>query len=899
MNSNPKLSYAIAAILSGSGMGMGIAHAATATDTSASDSESIQEIVVTAQRRNESIQNVPITIQAITGDQLKSLGVSTLDDLLKYTPNVTFSGNGPGTGNIFMRGLSSGGSGNQSQSTTAPFPNVALYLDDQSMQFPARNNDVYMVDMERVEVLEGPQGTLFGGGAQAGAIRYITNKPKLDATEANFNVGYGYTSGGDPNSFANATLNLPLIPDTLAVRAVIFNDHRGGYIDNVPGTSSFTNYPTAAALKAYPDTPASPNGPTNSPVANNAALVGENTNPVTYTGIRLSVLTKFNENWNLLLQQNYQNMDAEGYFNTYPTAADGQSLGHYQIVAFNPAYDHDKYESTAWTLNGNISDLLKAVYTGSYLDRNIDQQADYSNYLRSGHGSWYACTGRGAGYSYFRSAKPTTCYAPVGAWNDVVNNTHQSHEIRLSTNENNRLRGLVGGFWEEFTIKDQMNFNYLPIPQCNATNLAISAAGGPDCLSAVGPLPNAYATNPALRVNSNTAFGEDVKRGYRQTAFFTSWDYDLIPKVLTLTGGTRYYHYDEFETGSEFYSSSSILNLPNGAVTAKNGAGFPIDLNKTEHGWKSRGNLTWHITPDIMAYYTYSQGFRPGGFNRTHSLADGTIYLKAVAPYSAGGSDTQFYKPSGYDSDNLTNQEIGLKAEFADHRLQTNLSFYRMNWSDVQLPLFDPVHLGNTTFDINGPTYRVKGIELQVVARVVEGLTIQGSSSWNSTDQTNAPCLTANKATTDGAPVGSCITQVNGLPYTNPYGVLNTSPAFSPPLLFNIRARYDWTVNDYKPWVMVGANHTGSMRNEPASFPPGNSAFCTPVPTTTLCLYTMPGYTTYDASVGIAKDQWTAQITGQNITNLYASTNTSSYQFIESQVPLRPRVVMLQFGYKF
>ena len=95
---------------------------------------------------------------------------------------MTYSGNGPGTGNIFMRGLGGIGSGNQSQSTTAAFPNVALYLDDQSMQFPARNNDVYMVDMERVEVLEGPQGTLFGGGAQAGAIRYITNKPKLNAT---------------------------------------------------------------------------------------------------------------------------------------------------------------------------------------------------------------------------------------------------------------------------------------------------------------------------------------------------------------------------------------------------------------------------------------------------------------------------------------------------------------------------------------------------------------------------------------------------------------------------------------------------------------------------------------------------------------------------------------------
>src|SRR4029077_8125930 len=128
------------------------------------------EVIISANRGAEKIQDVPITIQSINGNQLNQLNATTTYDLLKYTTNLTFSGNGPGTGNIFMRGLGSSGSGNQSQSTTAPFPNVALYLDDQSMQFPARNNDVYLVDMARVEVLEGPQGTLFGGGAQAGAI---------------------------------------------------------------------------------------------------------------------------------------------------------------------------------------------------------------------------------------------------------------------------------------------------------------------------------------------------------------------------------------------------------------------------------------------------------------------------------------------------------------------------------------------------------------------------------------------------------------------------------------------------------------------------------------------------------------------------------------------------------
>jgi iron complex outermembrane recepter protein len=907
MNSNPKLSYAIAAILSGSGMGMGVAHAAAAAD--AGDTEGIQEIVVTAQRRVESIQDVPITIQAITGTQLTQLNVSTMNELLKYTPNITFSGNGPATGNIFMRGLSSGGSGNQSQSTTAPFPNVALYLDDQSMQFPARNNDVYLVDMERVEVLEGPQGTLFGGGAQAGVVRYITNKPKLGVTEGDANAGYGVTAGGDPNYNLNATLNLPF-GDNLALRAVIFSDHRGGYIDNVPGTIQ------VPAIQ----TPPMPYPPGN-PITNNSQVIGTDLNSVEYGGARLSLLYQFNEDWNILLQQNYQNFKADGYFAEEPIAPDGQHLQPYQISAFSPSYDRDHYESTAWTLNGKfgagaIGDI-RLVYTGSYMVRHIDQQADYSNYLTSGHGSYYSCSGAGAGYAYFRSAKPTTCYPAVGSWRDQVENDHQSHEFRLQTSDDNRFRALVGAYWEKFNIKDVMNFNYMPISQCTPANLEISQAGGPDCVEAVGPIPGYYATDPSLREGTNTAFGEDVQRGYKQLAFFGSFDFDILPKVLTATYGIRHYHYDEYEEGSEYYSAtSSILNVANGSGYCKPACyGFGINLHKSESGNKQRFNLSWHISPDILAYYTYSQGFRPGGFNRTGTSVDGSsITYKAVAPYYASSAgiknSNQLLKPVGFESDDLLNNEIGFKSEFFEHRLQANLSLYKMDWSHVQLPLFDPTHLGNTTFVVNGPTYEVKGVELQLVARITEGFSINGSSSWNSSNQTNAPCLTSSgtptsKTANNPTPAGQCITQINGQPYTNPYGVLDTSPAFSPSLAFNIRARYDWSYLDYRPFIWAGASHISSQRNEPASFPDGNlskadgGCLVNGIPNTTLCKYTIPGYTTYDAAIGVAKDKWSAQLTGNNITNSDAATNISSGQFIKQEFPLRPRVITVEFGYKF
>ena len=196
-------------------LGAGSAPAFAQEVEASSDEAAPGDIVVTANRRDQSLRDVPMTIQAFGTDTLSELNISSINELVKYTPNVTFSNNGPGNGAIFMRGLSAGFAGQQSSATISGFPNVALYLDDQSMQFPARNADVYLADIERVEVLEGPQGTLFGGGAQAGVVRYITNKPKLNKFEGAVEGSFGGTSGGAANGSFNAMVNLPIIKTSL------------------------------------------------------------------------------------------------------------------------------------------------------------------------------------------------------------------------------------------------------------------------------------------------------------------------------------------------------------------------------------------------------------------------------------------------------------------------------------------------------------------------------------------------------------------------------------------------------------------------------------------------------------------------------------------------------------
>jgi outer membrane receptor protein involved in Fe transport len=904
-----KISCAVAAILTGcAGAAMAAdTGAAPASADAASSGPAVAEVIVTAQRRNESIEKVPMTVQALTGATLQQLNVSTFQDLLRFTPNVSYATNGPGQGNIFMRGLSAGFVGNQSSATIASFPNVALYLDDQSMQFPSRNADIYMVDMERVEVLEGPQGTLFGGGAEAGAVRYITNKPNLSKFEGDAEAMYGFTAGGGQNASGHVTLNIPIVQDKLAARVVVYDERQGGYIDNVASTFTRSNQdPGNYYLGIAPNgsgvcpngLPAGPKGCTipNGQVYNNSAIAGKNSNPVDYQGARLSVLWEVNPDWNVLITESLQNMNAQGIDAEYPVGSDFQPLKPLQITAFEPSYDKDRLENTSWTVNGKVGPL-KAIYTGGYSVRNINQQEDYTNYARTGGGMEYQCTGPN---SYWGNAGPTTCYSPMSYWNDTVRNTHLSNEVRLSSPDDWRLRFIVGAFQEQFRIYDVMNFAYKTIPACSASYLATANLTEYPCVADLVPdLPGANITtnDPSLR-NDMVAFGEDTQRGYDQYAMFGSVDFDVIPNVLTVTAGTRWYDYSEFEVGSQYYIGSPAIGAGNGPQNTPNGeCGAPCILNinaenyKTTYtGFKSRFNVTWHITDDTLAYFLFSQGFRPGGFNRSDS--------KKVLTASDG--DKQYHYPGNYTPDSLTNYEIGLKSQLFDHRLLVNLSAYYMNWDNVQFSLFDPPFSINTTFVTNGPSYRVMGLEGQFVARITDGLTIQGSGSYNDDSQTVAGCLISNIPSSPT--FGQCITSAvphggtSAVPFENPFGAIGSVPPFSPRFQGNIRARYDWDIMEYKAFAQVGANYVGGMWNEPASYTSGVGVL---IPTTVNLRYYQPAYGTLDASIGIAKDRWHIELYGTNLTNSHASTFTSSAQFIKSEVPLRPLVAGLRVGASF
>jgi outer membrane receptor protein involved in Fe transport len=266
-------------------------------------------------------------------------------------------------------------------------------------------------------------------------------------------------------------------------------------------------------------------------------------------------------------------------------------------------------------------------------------------------------------------------------------------------------------------------------------------------------------------------------------------------------------------------------------------------------------------------YYTWSQGFKPGGFNRAQSVIQPGTPLYGI-----------FTPPLAYAPDTLTNNEIGWKTEWLNHRLQWNSAIYQEDWHNVQMQVFDPGVTGNLTFTTNGPGYRVRGTEQSLVARVTHGLTVTASAAWNSSEVVKTLSL-VNPTT--GQPINT----------VNPFGTLGSPLSQSPPFQGNIRARYEFRVNDYNAFWQVAAQHQA------------HSYASTEHVNTTLQGATLafddPAFSTYDAAAGVSKDAWTAQVYAENLSNTRADLVSDYSEWVKTNTINRPRTVGLRWSYKF
>ena len=318
----------------------------------------IEEVIVTATKRAENMQDVAIAISALGGDSLKELGVQTFDEYVEYLPNVVSAGIGPGAKEIYIRGSASEQASLSVSSAQGSAPGVALYLDDMPVSFGGRNLDLYAADLQRVEVLAGPQGTLFGASSQSGTVRMITNQPVIGEFEGRIDLGISTTAGGGDSNKVEAMINLP-ISENVALRMVSYSDNQGGWIDNVAG--SFTPSGPVIDRNSLGYGPYFKDFPlTTKQTIYNDDLAEEDHNEASYNGYRIGLAADLNEDWSVLVQHTSQELDVEGSFLIDPRLGDDKS------EKFSPERTQDDFGLTTWTLEGRVANL-DVVYTGGYL----------------------------------------------------------------------------------------------------------------------------------------------------------------------------------------------------------------------------------------------------------------------------------------------------------------------------------------------------------------------------------------------------------------------------------------------------------------------------------------------------------------------------------------------------
>ena len=374
----------------------------------------LEEVVVTAQKRSENLQDVPISIQAMGTEKLDQLQVSDVTDYAKFLPSVTIRRAAPGFTTVYMRGVASGENSNHS----GPLPSVGIYLDEQPVTTITGSLEPHIYDIDRIEALAGPQGTLYGASSQAGTIRIITNKPSTSGFDASYDLEVNNVAHGDFGYGAEGFVNTPL-NDRMAVRIVAWAQHDSGYIDNVPGTLT---YPTAGIT------------------IDNASLVEDDFNEVDIYGARAALRIELDDNWAVTPTLNAQRTEQDGTFNV------DRAKGKRDISRFVDETGDDKWWQAALTIEGKVSNL-DLTYAGAYMRRWQDSQSDYSD------------------YSYFYDTTGST-------WTDDAGNivtptqyiqakdyfTKQSHEFRLATPTENRFRVVAGLFYQRQTHNIQQRY---------------------------------------------------------------------------------------------------------------------------------------------------------------------------------------------------------------------------------------------------------------------------------------------------------------------------------------------------------------------------------------------------------------------------------------------------------
>ena len=811
----------------------------------------LEEIVVTARKKTESLQDVPISVSALRESDLEDKGINVFEDYLLQLPSVTAGGAGPGTSTIYIRGLASTTPNLTTAGVAGLAPNVSFYLDEQPLAQPGRNLDVYAADMARIEVLAGPQGTLFGASSQAGVVRMITNKPVIGEASANVEVEARYIPGGDTGEKVELVANMPL-GDSAAARFVAYRDKKGGYIDQVAGSlnaSQSARFRPAGTLRdnglpvsssrAGFQAGADLSGVT---LNNAVAIVKEDANTLTYQGFRASLAHEINENWNALATVAQQTIDADGVFFVDP------NLGDLEIQRYTEDVIEDEFDNMSLTLEGSIGDL-EVVYAGAYTDRTSDQMVDYTDYLFVGqYLPYYICDYYVTYTTYAPGNVPTgTCGAPNLLVDSTTNLEVTSHEFRIHANLNDTTSLTAGVFASDTELTELNLFTYPGSVDNDITYAANYALTDTSVTGVINKAsPGWFSAGP---YSEPVIFFNDIKRTDKQMGVFGEVSFALND-TSELSVGARWYDIEvDFEgsANSSFYNgfgnpdTQQFGSNLSAQYAPGNANGYP-DKAQTD-GVIGKVTYSWNKSEDVMYYVTWSEGFRPGLLNR---------------PVGSSSPDGSYTVKPAVDSDEVTNYEFGWKAVLQDGALRFNGSVFMIEVSGLQSTIFDP-SIVNLFFSDNAADAEIKGVEGDFLYYTDNGFILSGAFSLLDTEITKSLVPTADV-------------------------VVGSDLAFAPGFQANFTARKEWgTSSGNTGHWQAQFNHS---RASDSDIMEPNRA-------------TQGMYSLANIRAGVSNDSWTAEMYIDNITDERAEIS-NTFVFDRQRVAvIRPLNIGLRYKLKF
>ena len=820
-------------------LGLALAEGAFSADAASTSGDQLQEVVVTAEKRTTTIQETGASITAVSQQDIADRGIVDFNSLATSVPGISMRTAGPGQTEFEMRGLNSAG-GNTSQ--------VGFYLDETPLSSPASAQlgkeeiDPSLYDLQRVEVLRGPQGTLYGSSSMGGTVKLVPNPPQLGTFAVSGESDTGYTgSGGGFNQKLNAMVNLP-IGDTAAIRIVASERSDSGWIKRlvIQDGAVAVDGPSAPGL-GFPFVSRPANFYT-APLQEE--IDGANT--TTIDSVRASVLWKPFDNLSITPMGMYQHtrqaapdaVDVNGN-PTHPTAPD--VMAHWEPLDV-PEPQEDTFGLGSLKIEYQAPGFTVTSATGNWVRNTlVSQDGTEENAAAIGLPQYDLGFSAGGAPLGFGPSSP----APNGPGATEKDFTRQfSEELRLTSTAPGPFQWLVGYFYQDlYSEWDE----WVLAPQ------ATPIFGG----------PNLYVDHQPQTITQNAEFGE------------VSWQFT---PALKGTVGLRHYHYSLGQTNTEYGVFTVNAGLGNTAP-------FNTAASNTASGTDPKVDLSWHMSSDVLLYATVAKGFRLGGVNQPIpvalppnpnavvtgnecSLQQKLLLIPASQCFIGPQSGLLLQAPTTFSSDSVWNYEIGEKSEWFDKRLIANLSAYYERWKNPQIA----TNLAGFGITANGADARIYGLEAELQALLTPEWTLGANVGY-----TNAQ-FTADSPIT-GYPDGYSVPDI-------------------PDVTASMTLRYKHPLSDNL--ALIGAlegNYVGTRTDAPY----GESLTLLNINTYLLHL---PSYGFVNARLGFAGSQWTAALYVNNLTNKKAILDPQPQIVLQMDAFVRylmnrPVTAGLDLTYKF